>query len=581
MPSKVEDIGLLFVHGIGEQKQLDHLIASARELASLVAESEGLIRLNVRDETKAEGRIVIDATFARDGAKERVRLYLHEVWWADLGISGGLGEQIRFWLWSLGQWAAQVVREGNPLRNTMKLMDIPRFDETLNAADEPGFGRRAPARLVLAVAGVLAFLTLFSWSAAKRIVSFLSQSVPAPSLIFLFLGDVKNYEEGGRPGKGMLDPGQPMRATIRRRMVSAMTAMAARPDYGRWYIFAHSLGTVPAFNALQETEWTLPNYLSEAEWTALPDRFKTASPFTPPDLSIDNQPSLDNMMPRRPPWIQGKTGIDRRQLFARFAGFVSYGSPLDKFAALWPRVVPLNRQVAVFPADCEWINLYDPTDPIGASLDAFGPPPRRADPPVADRIGLEPQSFATRAGLIFGLSHIRYFKPPRQGLSFEKLARKLHLGALYEWAREARRKARERRGAPPRPRAMPVAIVGALVSGRRTTLADAARAAATPRWRVAARVVLAALQVMVLAVALALASAWLLYAIGKALPDSATGPIKWVLGALAPGLLAWLQAGFAPAVAASGLIMLLLGLFAVGASGGMRILADLFRPPHP
>src|SRR5437763_7810600 len=104
----------------------------------------------------------------------------------------------------------------------------------------------------------------------------------------------------------MLDPDEPMRTTIRRRMVSVMTAMAKRPDYDRWYIFAHSLGTVPAFNALQETEWALPNYLSEEEWDRLPQRFKTQTPFTPSDLA--ERPGLDRMMPRRPPWLAGEVG---------------------------------------------------------------------------------------------------------------------------------------------------------------------------------------------------------------------------------------------------------------------------------
>jgi hypothetical protein len=209
----------------------------------------------------------------------------------------------------------------------MKLMDMPSFDASAAAATppvtdaekeaaatkgktEPSLLSRIPARLLLFAAGMLAFLTLFSWSAAKRIISFLAQRLPSPSLIFLFLGDVKTYEEAGRHGKGsMIDPDQPMRTTIRRRIVRAMTAMAKRPDYDRWYVFAHSLGTVPAFNALQETEWALPNYLSEAEWNGLPARFKTATPFVPPDPK--DRPGLDHMMPRRPPWIEGEIGIDR------------------------------------------------------------------------------------------------------------------------------------------------------------------------------------------------------------------------------------------------------------------------------
>ena len=132
---------------------------------------------------------------------------------------------------------------------------------------------------------------------------------------------------------------------------------------------------------------------------SLPARFKTETPFTPPGL--EEPPSLDRMMPRRPPWLEGKMGIDRKQLFARFAGLVTYGSPLDKFAALWPRVVCLNRQVAVFPKECEWLNLYEPTDPVAASLGAFAGPARRADPPMTrmDRAGAAQRAGARRPAL--------------------------------------------------------------------------------------------------------------------------------------------------------------------------------------
>ena len=587
MARTTEDIGLLFVHGIGEQKKNEHLTACAREFAALVAESEGLIRLEVRDECATEARFTIDAVYRRGKDEEQVRLHLHEAWWADLGASGGPGEQIRFWLWSLGQWGAQVVREGDPRRNTSKLMDMPSFDASAAASAppvtdaekeaaatkakaEPGLPSRVPARLLLFAAGMLAFLTLFSWSAAKRVISFLAQRLPTPSLIFLFLGDVKTYEEAGRHGKGrMIDPDQPMRTTIRRRIVSAMTAMAKRPEYDRWYVFAHSLGTVPAYNALQESEWALPNYLSEAEWNALPARFKTATPFVPPDPA--DRPGLDHMMPRRPPWLEGEIGIDRKQLFARLAGFVTYGSPLDKFAALWPRVVCINRQVAVFPKDCEWVNLYEPTDPVGASLDAFAGPARRADPPASDRIGLVPHNVPARAGLLFGLSHIFYFKPPGAGLSLAKLKRILGIGAA------------EAKNPPPPPapaKAMPAAIVAAIVSGRGMSLAEAADSAAMPGPVVAARVVLAVVQVILLALLLAVAAAVLLYLIGRALPVSVTAPLKLVIGCVSPTLLGWLEGGPVTAVAASGGVMLAFSFFAVFLAGVARILADLFRPPH-
>jgi hypothetical protein len=259
-------------------------------------------------------------------------------------------------------------------------------------------------------------------------------------------------------------------------------------------------------------------------------------------------------------------------LFARFAGFVTYGSPLDKFAALWPRVVCLNRQVAVFPKDCEWVNLYEPTDPVGAHLGAFAGPARRADPPTSNHIGLVPHNVAARAGLLFGLSHTLYFKPPGAGLSLAKLKRILGIEAA------------ETENPPPPPpapaTAMPAAIVAAIVSGRRTSLAQAADSAKMPGPVVAARIVLAVAQVVILAVLLALASALLLYLVGRALPDAATQAVKHAIGAVSTTLLGWLSGDPAIAIAASGGVMLLAAFLAVLSSGVARMIADLFRPPH-
>lgn len=543
-----EEIGLLLVHGMGEQRPLEHLQGTARELASHISAVPGLIRLSVldsladtekADETKS---VVIDAVFRRPLGEQQVRLHLHEVWWADLGIRGGLWEQVKFWFWGLGQWAAEVLRKGDPSRNTEKLMSMPRFGHQASAMQRPSGWRQAPSRLLLAGAGLLAILTFFTWSAAKRVISFLAQTLPEPSLIFLFVGDVKTYEQAGGPGKGSLaDPDQPMRATIRRRMIARMVEMAARRDLDRWYIFAHSLGTIPAFNALQETELALPNYLGKQAWEALDARFKTSAPFTPPGET----PSTDHMMPRRPAWLKPTDGIDRHRLFERFAGFVTYGSPLDKFAAMWPRVVPLNRQAAVFSKGCEWVNLHDPTDPVAARLDAFEPPQNRADADTARRIALVPQNIASRASWLFGLSHIRYFKPRR---------------------RDAK--------------TMPAAIAGALVGGPAASLAGVARKAALSSTEAWVRALAATVQVTAIAVLMAAAAGALLLAIGKALPDRAAELVKQAIGAVCPYLLAMLQAGGWPALKAGAAIVVATALAAVLLAGLVRIGRDALRRPH-
>jgi hypothetical protein len=532
---KTEEIGLLLVHGMGEQKEQEHLLGAAKELASFVAATPGVIRVSVVDDRKGSRSVIVDSIRRRDGVSNRTRLHLQEVWWADLGISGGLWEQAKFWLWGLGQWAARTIRKGDRTRNTEKLMTMPRFRYQQEPGDPPGALRELPSRLLLIGAALLAILTFFTWSAAKQVVSLLSRRLPEPSLIFMFLGDVKIYERPGGPGKGtLLDPDQPVRTTIRRRMVSAMTAMAARTDLDRWYVFAHSLGTIPAFNALQETELALPNYLSEAEWEALPPQFKTRTPFEPPGPA----PSTDRMMPRRPAWLDEKDGISRPRLFERFAGLVTYGSPLDKFAALWPRVVPLNRQAEVFPATSEWVNLHDPTDPVAASLDAFAPPKNSAGAEPG-RIALVPQNFASRASPVFGLSHIRYFRPRA-----------------------------------PSPKSMPAALAEALLSGPGARLSTAASRAAVPAGEAWLRMILALLQVLLLLAALTAAAAGLLLAVGKALPDRAVAYVKQLIAKVSPDLLEVLQAGGKDAWIASGFIVLIAALTAILLAGLARFATE-------
>lgn len=410
MTAKIEDIGLLLVHGVGEQKRLEHLKQTAKDLESTVASKPGLIRLAVNDDTAAaDPNIVIDAIVREGQSTRRVRLHLHEAWWADLGITGGLFEQLRFWLWGLGQWGAEVVAAGSPWSNTTHQMVNPRFSPHQPPDARLGFWRRLPYHLLLFGAAVLALLTFFTWYWAKRLIAFLKGRLPNPDLISLYLGDVMVYQRAGGPGRGTSeDPDMPVRTTIRRRIVRGMTRMAARP-YHRWYILAHSLGTVPAFNGLQELELTLPNYLTEAEWKALPRTLRTSSPFIARDQSV----TRDRMMPRRPPWLADSDGISRAALFRRFAGLVTYGSPLDKFAAIWPRIVPLNKQAKVFPEKCEWLNLYDPTDPVGAWLDAFQPPHPDPNEPASKRKALEPDNVACRALWVFLLSHIYYLTPWR------------------------------------------------------------------------------------------------------------------------------------------------------------------------
>lgn len=550
MAEAVEEVGLLLVHGMGEQRRQEHLKTTARELASYIAQSKDLIGLSIADVTEepdgqVRAPIVIDAEYRGEGGPRRVRLHLHEAWWADLGIKGGFLEHVKFWFWGLGQWAAEVVRRENQGRNTARLMAMPRFPYQATDRERPGLLRQLPARATLWGAALLAILTFFTWSVAKRVVALLASRIPEPGLIFLFLGDVKIFERPGGPGKGtLLDPNMPVRATIRRRIVTAMTEVAAQP-YDRWYMMAHSLGTVPAWNGLQELEVTLANYLTEEDWKKLPGRFKTVHPFTP----AGDRYSTSAMMPRRPPWLADTDGVRRPVLFERFRGFISYGSPLDKFAALWPRIVCLNRQAEVFRQDAEWINLHDATDPVSARLDAFAAPLTRADDPsLPHGKALVPVNIACRSSKLFGYSHIRYFSPRRA-----------------------------------RPSVAGFGIVEAIMTGG--SLAAAVEPARISGPAFAWRSFLAAIQIAGLALILLAAAAALLIGLGKLLPGSMAAHAGWAIGLVSGTLLRQLEAGGWEAGWASAKIVLTLAVLATLFAGAGRILSDArsrfrIRFPH-
>ena len=70
--------------------------------------------------------------------------------------------------------------------------------------------------------------------------------------------------------------------------------------------------------------------------------------------------------------VSGRRHRLRAKVFSCLRGLLTYGSPLDKFAAIWPARVPNNRGEPVFSKDTEWINIYDSTDPVAGNLDAFG-----------------------------------------------------------------------------------------------------------------------------------------------------------------------------------------------------------------
>jgi hypothetical protein len=448
----VQRVGLLFVHGIGEQKRFEHLINSAGQLAEQLRRADARARISIVDRTTdwslAPGERhpagMPPITLSVRSHDVRIDFDCHEVWWADLGGRSGLFDTIKFWFWGLGQWATPIYRDVDAARldkdGAAKVRGEP--DGKVGAAGKrgpetkpvPSLARCPPgisalwpeepsSRLKLLMAALAAVFAAVTLGVGKRIAGALMGQAPGPTIIVQYVGDVRTYTEPGRPGDGpSTDPGQPRRVAIRRRMIREMVALASKPDLDGWYVLAHSLGTIVAYNGLTEIGHTLPNYLTEADWQALPARFRH-------DPACELRRDLENMMPTRPAWLDDRDVINRPELFARLRGLFTYGSPLDKFASLWPRIVatatdrPENEPV--FPTDCEWINLAAPHDPVAGTIECF--PAERQGDLFHNRLP-RLTNVATPLGFAFGLSHIEYLKGEQPFAAGMRVNQKAALG---------------------------------------------------------------------------------------------------------------------------------------------------------
>lgn len=386
-----ERVGLLFVHGIGEQKRFDHLRASVTEFAELMKQSGDAgekFACTVLDRTQdwkiepggAHPDGLAPVTLTLVSQRRTLVFDCHEVWWADLGARTGIADSLGFWLWGLGQWCAPIYRELDAA--DLSKEDKDRKGKALNKsasrlvklpdAVAGRFGAECVARARLAMASFATIFVAVSWVVLKRLFSAALKQAPSPTLVVSYVGDVRTYEERASPGATELsDPGHPRRVAIRRRMVRELVAMGARQDLDRWYIIAHSQGTVLAYNGLTEIGHTLPNYLAEDAWRALPTRLKH-------DAGCEKRPASEiaDMMPARPPWLAYEDLLNRPELFAGLRGLLTYGSPLNKFAAIWPRIVATAtdrkpKAKGSFRDACRWVNLRALQDPVSGDVRRF------------------------------------------------------------------------------------------------------------------------------------------------------------------------------------------------------------------
>ena len=399
-----ERIGIIFVHGIGEQRRFEHLETHLRPLIDALIMRKGQMgtlatveiiqgstaALHAEQETWVANPEPAIRAVVRENGREQ-HLCFHEVWWADVNESYSLMKQVRFWLWGLSLWATPALDEtGLAGRGAMEMPSFKhwRWRDKLTARFRLFFVSNVFAVAAFSL-GALVFLT-------KRLVGL---NAPSPVRVFVnYISAVKLYSQYRRYDGGFLDAyNEPPRVSIRRRMIRTLVDVSCA-DYDRWYVLAHSLGSVVAFNGLMENAYALPNYLDEARWNKV--RGHGRPRLAGLSRADDYVKEGGDMTPARPLWLRDHDVVYRDRLFSKFRGLLTYGSPLDKFAALWPAKVPINvRERALEKA--EWINVYDATDPVAAHLDAYGNEKE-------SKIKFFPKNYGYRAHPVLLYSHLCY-----------------------------------------------------------------------------------------------------------------------------------------------------------------------------
>ncbi len=404
-PRPTQRIGVIVVHGVGEQRRFEHLESIASNFhKALLHDSAHHAHVDVQSNADDDSTPVVVRW--RGQNQTQFEAHFREVYWADLD------EQQTLWNWlKLVGWA-------------IAMPGVRRFSESyyesgawpeMRSPRPVGNMESMWVRLQLFIISLLFLIMLISVDVGYWLLRRLSFSpdwlARVRFLIYDHLGDVKLYQDWFRRRDENIEVhGERSRVAIRRRMVKVLVQTARDVHEGRldgYYVIGHSLGSVVAFNGLMEHGHVLPNYLSLSEWNEIPVAFKQRLPVDAPNREI----------PIRPPWLHPFDAIDRRALFSGLRGFLTLGSPLNKFATLWPALVPVNDD-PVFN-EVPWINVADCQDVVAGKISLFAP---HDDP--HNLAGLKIHNIEWSDQWTIATAHTRYWKAGRR--------RKL-IDALVPW----------------------------------------------------------------------------------------------------------------------------------------------------
>ena len=370
----IRRIVVIVVHGIGEQRRFGSLEEVVLNLVKALRKARPgrQVHIEVYEGDQAERHAAetswrdspVRVSWLADGL--RMEAVFREVFWADLDYPVSFTRWVRLVRWALTLPGVRIFSLGD---GNLGTQEGDPSAHGLLSAPQLSVGRRVWVRLQLGLICCPLFVILIFANVAQTLLKRLSFNLPLNRILYDYLGDILLYQDWLVRGSRVEGLDEKSRVAIRRRMVRTLVRTAAEccGDSARhegYYLFTHSLGTVAAFNALMEPSHVLPSYLTEEEWNRLPADWKQTRSAGAPAAQA----------PQRPPWLSERDALSRGKLLEKLQGFLTVGSPLDKFAGLWPAIVPVNEEKP--DNDVTWLNVSDVQDIVGAGIDLFDRPVR-------------------------------------------------------------------------------------------------------------------------------------------------------------------------------------------------------------
>lgn len=350
-------IGILCVHGIGDQQRSQHVDIVGRQFHRHLMAIYGAenVLIDALPGVHA-GQLLPDITFAVRTQSGLVLFDLVEVWWRDLGERPGFKHAVKFWWWALTLWTTSgfgaMPTTGRVLPKREGISKTRTF--SINSKERLRLFFQSVSFFVLLMPAQLA-LSLISLIPFVRKINFFQS-------VYAYLSSVKIYQqEKNDTYQDVLDRVISRRVRIQKRLTNLLVLMA-ESNFDRWFVLAHSLGSVIALKTLMYDGNAFARSFTRDRWGRLPQSFKTKEER---NSNFVDKPPL-------PWWLDPADSINLQTVYAKFGGVVTYGSPIETFATLWPSIIELDSRTEHFGA--HWINLYDRRDFISSkilSLDAL------------------------------------------------------------------------------------------------------------------------------------------------------------------------------------------------------------------